>query len=58
MGKQDQFADEFKRDAVAQIVDRVYSVCDMAARSDREINLSLDHQLAFVRTAKNPVFSQ
>lgn len=32
MGKQDRFTDEFKRDAVAQVVDRGYSVSEVADR--------------------------
>ena len=32
MGKQDRFTDEFKRDAVAQVVDRVYPVRKVAGR--------------------------
>ena len=30
MGKQDRFTDEFKRYAVAQVVDRRYAVSDLA----------------------------
>ena len=32
MGKQDRFADEFKRDALAQVVDRGYAVNEVAER--------------------------
>ncbi|MFM2388662.1 MAG: hypothetical protein RLZZ437_217 [Pseudomonadota bacterium] len=32
MGKQDRFTDEFKRDAVAQVVDRGYPVREVAER--------------------------
>ena len=32
MGKQDRFTDEFKGDAVAQVVDRGYPVREVAAR--------------------------
>ena len=32
MGKQDRFTDEFKRDAVAQVVDRGYPVREVAGR--------------------------
>ena len=32
MGKQDRFADEFKRDAVAQVVDRGYAGSEVAER--------------------------
>ena len=32
MGKQDRFTDEFKRDAVAQIIDRGYPVSEVAVR--------------------------
>ena len=32
MGKQERFTDEFKRDAVAQVVDRGYSVREVTKR--------------------------
>ena len=32
MGKQDRFKDEFKRDAVAQVIDRGYPVSEVAVR--------------------------
>ena len=32
MGKQDRFTDEFKRDAVVQVVDRGYPVREVAER--------------------------
>ena len=32
MGKQDRFKDEFKLDAVAQVVDRGYPVSEVAVR--------------------------
>jgi transposase len=32
MGKQNRFTDEFKRDAFAQVVDRVYPVREVAER--------------------------
>jgi transposase len=33
MGKQDRFTDEFKRDAIAQVVSQGYPVREVAARS-------------------------
>jgi transposase len=32
MGKQDRFADEFRQDAVAQVVERGYAVSEVAER--------------------------
>ena len=32
MGKQDRFTDEFKQDAVAQVVERGYAVSEVAER--------------------------
>ena len=52
MGKQDRFTDEFKRDAVAQVVDRGYLVRGVAERSGVSTKSIHTWQRLFSRPAK------
>lgn len=52
MGKQDRFTDEFKRDAVAQVVDRGYSVREVAERLGISTKSIYTWQRLFSRPAK------
>ena len=52
MGKQDRFTDEFKRDAVAQVVDRGYSVRDVAERLEISTKSIYTWQRVYLRPVK------
>ena len=52
MGKQDRFTDEFKRDAVAQVVDRGYPVREVAERLGISTKSIYTWQRLFSRPAK------
>ena len=52
MGKQDRFTGEFKRDAVAQVVDRGYPVREVAERLGVSTKSIYTWQKQFSRPAK------
>ena len=52
MGKQDRFTDEFKRDAVAQVVDRGYPVREVADRLGISTKSLYTWQRLYSRPAK------
>jgi transposase len=52
MGKQDRFTDEFKREAVAQVVDRGYAVREVADRLGISTKSIYTSQRLFSRPVK------